>query len=1589
MTSTLARLYRAYEEGGEPAARVYAQAHRLDLGEEQRVRVVVELLEKPLLKGRPLFESLGFVVECSHDQSVQGLVPVAQLKHLALSPGVEWVRPPMEPLSMVTSEGVAIIGADDWHSAGVDGTGKSVAVLDLGFQGYTSLLGSELPSSVIVHSARSDGNILAGGEHGTGCAEIVYDVAPGAQMYLVNFSTDVEFSNAIDYILAQHVDVVSCSIGWPISGPGDGTGPIASLVTDAYDAGLLWANAAGNQAEYHWMGTWADADANDLLEYIPGDETNTISVSYGQYVRIGLRWDDDWTAALDSFSLELYDSGLNLVDSDTTPIYSGSPTRFLSLGPGLAGIHHIVIRRLDSNATSPVLELFTYDQKLTEHSTAESSIVVPADAAEVVAVGAVPYFAPTALEDFSSRGPSRDGRIKPDLVAPDGVSNVTYNPYGGFYGTSASCPHVAGAAALVWAYYDSLSHIEVAAFLRGSTIDLGAVGPDNDFGNGRLSLPLPSAETPTPTPSPSPTATGTATCTNTPTVTATPTGTSIPTSTATATSSPTPTGTSMPTATATATPVSGTFVDSEQSLGSAYDRGVALGDVDGDGDLDAFVANSGANKVWCNDGGVQGGTQGTFSDSGQSLGSANSHGLALGDVDGDGDLDAIVANYGQANRVWLNNGGAQGGTPGSFSDSGQSLGGANSYSVALGDVDGDGDLDVFVANNGANKVWLNDGGAQGGTPGAFTDSGQGLGSTRSMGVVLGDVNGDGNLDAFVANLGHPNKVWLSNGMGTFNDSGQSLGNSLSYGLALGDVDGDGHLDAFVTNSGINKVWVNGGAGIFGDSGQSLGSSSSYAVALKDVDGDGHLDAFVANYNQANKVWLNNGTGSFSDSGQTLGSSLSRDVALGDMDGDGDLDAFVVNYGQANTVWWNLTSASGPTETPTATRTPTTVPTVPTVSLTPTTTGTPTQTSTPTLTITETTTVTPTATPTGTLSPTVTGVPTHTSTPTGTLIESLTPTPSATPTGTLSPTVTGVPTHTSTPTATVIESLTPTPSATPTSIPTGWHRVALPGRTVRDLIIHPQDPRRVMACVAGEAWGIYVTDDGGETWNTAYSGLLDSNVYRLAQEPGTPWTIYAASDSRLWKTTNGGQDWSHLPVLGASFSWLSGLAAAPSHAGRLYLTAWDPCDAAFVSPDGGSSWTQNAAPDLCSLSPLDSSIKVSRLDPDLLYLARGHDLPELYRSEDGGAQWTRLADVGGGQGVSDLALDSKDDQHLYAATYGSGVYITRDKGATWSPASYGLPGTGAGDRVTALCLQPGDASTVYGGVEGAGVYRSEIGGLWWERYGEGLPTSAMVYALRISSRWPGRLWAATSDGIWVIDRYGSWLPLVFKSPGAAPPPTDTPTPTLEPYPPPATAVPTSTASPTSIATPTPTPTGGNCYEEIENGGFEWVGIWKRGVTPHGAEYTSAVYHSGFWSMRHGIEPGVAMEESHSSIYQLFTIPASATSATLRLWWRRHTEETVAGALRLHVASEEGTSLTMLPYEDDLQEVLLLNSADFMVVDMLERWRANDGDWVQVAHDLTPYRGRTLVLYINAYNDGLGGRTWMYVDDVSIKVCLPGG
>ncbi len=348
---------------------------------------------------------------------------------------------------------------------------------------------------------------------------------------------------------------------------------------------------------------------------------------------------------------------------------------------------------------------------------------------------------------------------------------------------------------------------------------------------------------------------------------------------------------------------SGQFVDSGLRQDDNFSEAVALGDMDGDGDLDVVDISTDWGDdaaLWLNSGGAY-----TFTKHNTFPATTSDRDVALGDLNNDGLLDVFFAGGGSSspdnpNLVYLNSGG------GSLSLAWQ-LGNEKSRGVALGDLNRDGRLDAFFANyESANQVWLN------WSDDLFTTTQQLFPTELSYDVVLGDLDSDGDLDAFVANDG-PNTVWLNVGSGYFVDSGQALTHtqpySLSWRVELGDLDGDGDLDAFVAEDGPDTVWINDGSGGFTDSGQLLGSDTSYDVALGDVDNDGDLDAVVAGIG-ANVLWLNNGAGQFVNSGVTLGTLKSGSVALGDMDNDGDLDVFIGNMASpprslnANELWFN-------------------------------------------------------------------------------------------------------------------------------------------------------------------------------------------------------------------------------------------------------------------------------------------------------------------------------------------------------------------------------------------------------------------------------------------------------------------------------------------------------------------------------------------------------------------------------------------------------------------------------------------------------------------------------------------------------------
>ncbi len=520
LESSLARLLATYETFGLGQAALSAQSEGVTL-QGDSIRVIVEARPGGAAEAVAATQSTGGAVERTYDNLIQASAPISSLEALAASDAVRLVRKPLKFLPLaVASEGVGVSGVAPWRSAGLTGTGVKVAVVDLSFTGYLSARGTELPSTVVARSFRSDGLVedpeLDADEqrHGTAAAEIVYDMAPGAQLYLVAFDTDVELATAVDWLIAEGVNIVSYSLGNPLGGAGDGTGPVNDIVTRAADAGILWVNAAGNETDRHWSAKWTDADGDGFQDFSPGGEGNTIDLLEGEHVEIDLKWNDPFDASCNDYNLDLYDSlgflvafSINVQDCYTFP-----PVEMIEFVAPYSDDFSIGIQRFDADGAARFDLYVDFDCLLgcpsLEYVVPAGSIVPPADNPAVLAVGAVPWNSPNTIEDFSSQGPTTDGRIKPDLVAPDRVSTSSYGAYSlwspGFGGTSASAPHVAGAAALVKQANPTWSWADIKAFLESRAIDLGAGGKDNVYGAGRLSLGSVPSPTPTPTPTPTP-----------------------------------------------------------------------------------------------------------------------------------------------------------------------------------------------------------------------------------------------------------------------------------------------------------------------------------------------------------------------------------------------------------------------------------------------------------------------------------------------------------------------------------------------------------------------------------------------------------------------------------------------------------------------------------------------------------------------------------------------------------------------------------------------------------------------------------------------------------------------------------------------------------------------------------------------------------------------------------------------------------------------------------------------------------------------------------------------------------------------------
>ena len=428
----------------------------------------------------------------------------------------------------IVSQGVALSGADGLQRAGGTGAGVTIAVLDQAFGAASrldALAGTELPPLDRQHRMTFDQTYgLAGRDyngnssrHGEFVTEIVYDMAPGATYWFLNYHTPDEYGQAADYIanvLRPNIVVHSNSF---LFGRFDGAGWFAQKVDAATAAGVLWVNSAGNYRNRHWEGAWSDADVDGNLD-VPDGNAFRVELAATNRPACDISWEGATADPGSYYRVALFtDAALTVpaLDKNTgLPIQSNGlialPEPHADMPPGslsAAGTYYVSVRRVGTPPTTR-LTLYCRLDLSAGARVAASSSPTPGDARGSFSVGA--FDATTLLpESYSSEGPTDDGRLKPDIAAPTNVFITPGDPESDAVnacgGTSCAAPHVGGAAALLWG--------EVAAGggagsvaqrvrdrLAAQALDIGVPGADTVFGAGRLRLDLAAPVLGAPTP---------------------------------------------------------------------------------------------------------------------------------------------------------------------------------------------------------------------------------------------------------------------------------------------------------------------------------------------------------------------------------------------------------------------------------------------------------------------------------------------------------------------------------------------------------------------------------------------------------------------------------------------------------------------------------------------------------------------------------------------------------------------------------------------------------------------------------------------------------------------------------------------------------------------------------------------------------------------------------------------------------------------------------------------------------------------------------------------------------------------------------
>ena len=504
LEGVLARIQKSWVAQKRALAKATARQYGVATIDGENITVVLEPRNGRLSESIDFgaLSSLGVKVVAQSRHLVEVSAPITALVKLTQVDGVQFVRLPIKPkLHAVVSEGVERIKALVYSNRGFTGRGVKVGVIDLGFVGVPSLQNrGELPN--LSHRDFTGQGIFTETVHGAACAEIVHDIAPDAEIYLYKVDNLVSLENAKDAAIQEGMDIVTVSLGTHATGFGDGLGFECEIVDDAFQNNVLWVNAAGNEAQRVIYAQLRDPNSNGYHNFGGDDEivklknrqTGNLFLQAGDEVEALLTW-NEWPLTSHDYDLVLVkieaDGSTEIVEREDTKQLQSPPRERLIYtirDPGTYGF--AVWKERDAKFTD--FKLISSNHDLAGPVSITGSIGTPGDARGALTVGALHHWQWTTgpIAEYSSQGPTFDGRIKPDLVAPAGVSTISYSPEP-YFGTSAATPHVAGAAALLKSadpvHYNAR---RLKDALTQSAVDMGVAGRDNVYGYGRLELSL-------------------------------------------------------------------------------------------------------------------------------------------------------------------------------------------------------------------------------------------------------------------------------------------------------------------------------------------------------------------------------------------------------------------------------------------------------------------------------------------------------------------------------------------------------------------------------------------------------------------------------------------------------------------------------------------------------------------------------------------------------------------------------------------------------------------------------------------------------------------------------------------------------------------------------------------------------------------------------------------------------------------------------------------------------------------------------------------------------------------------------------------